>query len=89
MIVELLLSAVKLLLTGMLLLFPDVPMPFASERAQFASFVGGRLGLINTAFPIDSALLVVTWTLTYVLPILVTFIIVRWIYAHLPVVGSG
>ncbi len=88
MITEAILIAVGFLLDGILLLFPNLPFPFQSQLDSASGFIGSKLGMVNSSFPLSEALAVVSWTVQYVLPALILFVIVRWVYAHIPAVGS-
>lgn len=89
MIIELLLSVIGALLSGLDAIIPDVPVPFEDELSDFAAFVGGNLGGLNTFLPITEIGVALVWALTVYLPFVVSFCVVRWIFAHVPYVGGG
>lgn len=89
MIIEALLAIVLLILQGLGAVLPDVPISFEDELADFADFVGANLGGLNGFLPITETAVAITYALTVYLPFAVAFVTVRWIYAHIPVVGKG
>lgn len=71
------------------ILFPDLTFPWDTEVHDLAVFVGSHLASINAVFPVSESLVVVSWSVSYLAPIMLTFLLVRWVYAHIPVIGSG
>lgn len=89
MIVEALLSVVGFILSALDAIVPDVPVPFSSELSSFATFIGSNLGGLNEFLPIVEIGVVLGWALTVYLPFVVTYVVVRWVFAHVPQVGGS
>lgn len=88
MIVELFVGAVIGLVEGLVGLLPTVSLPFADTLSDFAELIGSQLGGLNSFLPISEAASVIGWALTVYLPFVLTFLLVRWVYSMLPVVGQ-
>lgn len=88
MIVEGLLTVIGLLLSGLDAIIPDVATPFQSELEDFAIFVGSNLGGLDQFLPITEIAVAVSWGLVVYLPFVIGFVVFRWIFAHVPAVGS-
>lgn len=89
MIVELLLTVVGVLLTSVAFLIPDVVMPFTDELHDLAVFVGSNLGGLNSFLPVTEVAAVLGWCMTVYLPFVVGFVVVRWVWSHIPGIGGG
>lgn len=88
-ITEALLTVIGLLLAGLDAIIPDVDVPFDTELADFAEFVGANLGGLDNFLPITEVAVVVGWALTVYLPFVVAFVVVRWVFSHIPAVGGS
>lgn len=89
MIVELILDGVYGLLYAISTIFPDVAFPWTSELEDLATLIGTHLGYVNGVFPVSELLVVLSWCALTLLPVVITFMCVRWSYAHLPVIGAS
>lgn len=89
MIVQALVEGVLYVLTALLEAIPDVTLPFGNYPDRFAQEIGGALGSLDAVVPVTEASVVVGWFLVSYVPIVVTFVVVRWVYEHLPVIGNG
>lgn len=88
-IIELLLDGVYGLLYLISTIFPDVAFPWDDELSDFAVLIGGHLGVVNDVFPVAELLVVISWAAATLLPVVATFLVVRWAYAHLPMIGGS
>lgn len=89
MIVELLLDAIYGVLYALSIIFPDVEFPWTDELDDLAILIGTHLGGVNEVFPVAELVTVISWCAGTLLPVFLTFVVVRWVYAHVPVIGSG
>jgi len=87
-IVELFASAVLGLVDALVGLLPTVSFPFASTLSDFADFIGSQLAGLNSFLPISEVAVPIGWALTVYLPFVLTFLLVRWVYSLIPVVGQ-
>lgn len=88
MVVEWVLGALAAVLGAVASLIPDVPIPFEDELADAGTFVGSRLGGLNTFLPIEEWATAVTWGFAFYIPFVVGWVIVRWAFGHVPWIGG-
>lgn len=74
--------------SGLFGLLPDLDIPFQSELDSFGAQIGSTVGGLNGFIPISEAIVPVQWAMTVYLPFVLSFYMVRWVYARIPVVGS-
>jgi len=88
MIVQGLLNVVGLIFAGLAAALPDVDFPFAGSLEDFAVTVGQYANGLDGFLPVSEMAVAVTWALTVYLPFVVTFVIVRWVFQHVPQIGG-
>jgi len=91
MIVELLVTAILDLLTLILSAIPDASLPASAADilTDFASTIGGALGGLDSILPITELAIIAGWILGTYVPIAVAYQTSLWVWAHIPVIGSG
>lgn len=91
MIVELLVTGLLGILTLILEAIPDASLPGAAADmlTDFAGTIGGALGGLDSLLPITELATFVGWVLGTYVPIAVAYQSAMWVWAHLPVIGSG
>lgn len=74
-------------------LLPDVgALPFASyleDAGDVFRHIGESCGPLNGFLPLTELFTVVGWLVTFYLPLVLLYLGVRWLYAHLPWLGKG
>lgn len=88
MIVEGLVWAMAQLITGVTFLLPDLEIPYSTELLDFAALIGSYVGMLNSVIPVAEAGVFLGWVFAVWLPVYLSFIVARWVWAHLPVIGS-
>jgi hypothetical protein len=90
-LVELLVTGLLDLLTLILETIPDASLPAVASNAleDFAIEIGAALGGLDGMLPISEIGVFVGWVLGTYVPIIVAYQIAHWVWAHLPVIGSG
>ena len=79
-------AAVGGALNALFSVLPTVTMPTVTGPAGF----GGDLVWINWLFPASETLGYLVWTFTYVFPAVAAYVVINWVYRHLPnVAGTG
>lgn len=89
MIWKLILPAISALFAGLDLLIPDLELPYLDEAEDAAEWLGSSVGFLQPVLPIDTLATFFAWTVSTYLPCWFVFVVVRWLYAHFPVIGSG
>lgn len=91
MIVDLLVGALLDLFSLILSAIPDASLPASASTAleDFAVQIGGALGGFDSFLPITELSIFIGWVLGTFVPIAISFQIAFWVWAHLPVIGSG
>lgn len=89
MIPDLLLSLVGLFVAALVLLLPQAEIPFWDQAMGFADNLSGFVFALNGLLPMDDYVEFVRWMALTWIPGWATFLIVKWIWAHVPVLGSG
>lgn len=84
MIVEAIVNLITGLVDVLVGIAPDLTLPFGTYPTQFANFAGSQLAGLNTILPITELAIVVGWVLSLYVPVVFTFYVVRWIWAHVP-----
>jgi len=88
-----LLSLLGALLDAIASVLPSVEdLPWSGATTSISNWlesVGGMAGPFDHWIPLAEIFDVMDWMVTYYLPVVVTYLTVRWVYAHLPVVGKG
>jgi len=86
---EWLLSLVRGIWNGIALIVPDVDLStFDSHLTTLSGLIGSGIGQFDGVFPITETMVFITWTMYTWLPAYLTFLITRWVYARVPVIGS-
>lgn len=90
MITEAILSVLSLMVQGLNALFPSVTFGFEGDALDGAEYVATALGFTNNWFPMfETSVLVQSILTLFVVPILLPFIVTKFVYAHLPIVGRS
>lgn len=89
MIVELLVTGLFDILSGLLGFVPDGANPFGASTEDYADALGSAVGGLDGLLPITELLVAVGWVLTTYVPVVMSYSVARWIYTHLPVIGNG
>lgn len=76
-------------LTEILEAIPDGTIETGTYLETFAERVGGALGGLDAVVPISECLVVVSWVLVTYVPMVITFLVARFVFTHLPVIGNG
>jgi len=89
MITDLLLALVATVVDGLAELLPEMDLPYQAEMSSlgttFAGYVRGMVGII---FPVDEYIAVVRdFVLVWFVGML-AFILVKWFFRYIPVVGK-
>jgi hypothetical protein len=87
-ITDALLGLVVSLVEVLVGLLPDVTVPFASDIASFGSLIGSYAGGLDGLIPISEMMVPIGWAVTVYIPFVLTFYVVRWVYAKVPVIGQ-
>jgi hypothetical protein len=69
-------------------LLPDVTVPFVAELTSFGELIGNYAGALDGFLPITEMMVPIGWAVTVYIPFVLTFYVVRWVYAKVPVVGQ-
>jgi hypothetical protein len=88
MITDALLGLVVSLVEVLVSALPAVTVPFSDEVASFGSLIGSYAGMLDGLLPISEMMVPIAWAVTVYIPFVLTFYVVRWVYAKLPVVGQ-
>jgi len=59
------------------------------DFSTWGTFVGEKVGPIDTLVPIAQVFGLLDVTFSYVVPAVIAYSVAHWIYSHLPVVGKG
>lgn len=89
MAVQLLMNLVGAIFDVFDAILPDIELDVSAELSEFADVVAGGIAWINGVLPLAELLDAIDWVLVVYLPFVLVFHLVKWIYAHLPVVGGG
>lgn len=89
MITDALLDIVGFVLSGISALLPDVEIPMWDEVLGFADTVNGWLFAFDGWLPLRDLATAIRWIAAVWVPGYLTFNIVRFVWAHVPVLGSG
>jgi len=91
-VVDAVIALAALLLSGLAAVMPTLDSAWSSARPDFddwGSALGERVGPIDSLIPMSEVFSLLDVTFTYVLPAVVLYSVVHWVYAHLPMVGKG
>lgn len=88
-IVKLVLDAVALLLSGLDALVPDLTLPYLEEVEDAVEWAGSKVAFVAPVLPVAELATVTAWIASTYLPCWFVFVVVRWVYAHIPVIGAG
>jgi len=91
MLLERLLGGALDLLRLLLEQLPDLALPVdpATLTGAIATVLGYALGMLAPFVNVGVLVPVVSWVLTTYLPFAVTYKVVTWVYARIPVIGKG
>lgn len=89
MIVEGLLRLVALVMSGLDALVPSFDLPYADDVNDVAQSAGESLAFLSPVLPVGTLATFLVWYAATYMPCAVTFLLVRWAYAHLPVIGRS
>lgn len=88
MITEAVVRTLAAALSGLTSLLPDVDLPYDSELDALASQIAGSLGVLDSFFPVYETATFLAWAFTVWLPVVLSFLVAKWVWQHLPVIGS-
>lgn len=88
MIITLLLGLVHLLLELIVLPLPSVDLPFWSSVMAFAPNCAKWLFSLDGVLPIAHYVQTMRWIFTVWFPGFMTYRVSRWVWSHIPVIGS-
>lgn len=89
MITDLLLGVVGLVVDGFALLLPTMSLPGKAQAISFVGvFAGYARAMLNPIIPVDDITAIVGPIVQYWFPALIVFVLVRWFYRYVPVVGA-
>jgi cadmium resistance protein CadD (predicted permease) len=89
MIVTALLDLVRLIVSAMVYLLPAVELPFKAQMLATAGWISKALYQFSHFLPVADFFHVVRFVGIVWLPGYLVFIIARFIWAHVPIIGSG
>ncbi|MDZ4233373.1 MAG: hypothetical protein U1C73_06355 [Dietzia sp.] len=90
MIPDAILALVGLIFDGLAALLPEWELPYLEEITEWVEDMAGYVrALIDDVFPIDAYLAIVRDAVLVWFAAMTTFIVVRWFYRHVPVIGAG
>jgi len=88
MIVDLLLDLVGFIIDGIVLLLPQVAIPKWSDVMDAAPWVNQALYAYDGLLPISEVIEFYRWTLTVWAPGFIAYVSIRWVWSHVPMLGS-
>lgn len=89
MITEAIVSALLGALTSILEAIPNGTIDTGTYLEDFAERVGGALGGLDTIVPVSECMVVVSWVLITYVPMVIAFMVARFVWTYLPVIGNG
>lgn len=88
MIVDRLLDLIGLFVDALTALLPSADLPYAEELVSIAAVVNGHMLMFDGVLPSSELLFFYRWVFTVFLPPYLLYVMIRWVWAHVPVLGS-
>lgn len=69
---------------------PDIDLDeYIADAESGATWAGSMVGFLSPVLPVSTLADFAAWMVATYLPCWLLFVTVRWVYAHLPVIGNG
>lgn len=88
MVTDLLLQVVEYIVMGIALLLPSVALPYWSSVMGGATTVNGYLLAFDGMLPLSELIAFYRWVGTVWIPGFVAYLSVKWVWSHVPFLGS-
>lgn len=89
MITEAFLNVLGVIVRAIDALIPALEIPYADEVTDLAAWAGTQMGFLDPVIPIATVAAAFGWIVTTYVPLWFAFVVIRWVYSHIPVVGGG